>query len=147
MELFEQKRYEEALAKFDEILLIDTTDQEALRYRGIARGLAAKTSYQDGLSAMEVGDFAKAQELLKQALRYDPDNLDIRRVYAQVEDRQTQNKRTESQKTYRDALDAFLSGDMENSLRWARKSLELDSDNLEAKRLIERLTQRRENTP
>lgn len=145
--LMEQKRYMEALGKIEEILLIDTTDEEALRARVQARGLVAKTAHEEGLLAMERGDYDKAQELLKLALRYDPDNMELRKHYAQVEGRHEENKRAESQRLYREALDAFLTGDLENALRWARKSLDLDGENLESKRLVERLTQKRISSP
>lgn len=144
MLFFEQKQYEDALSKFEEILTIDTTDQEAIRYRGISRSLIAKESYNAGLKAAQEGDFPKARAQLKRALHYDPDNPDIRKIYASVEDRQHEKDRLESQRIYRDALDSFLAGDLEKSLLLAQKSLELDSENLEAKRLVERLTQRRD---
>jgi tetratricopeptide (TPR) repeat protein len=142
---FDQKRYEEALSEFEEILLLDTSDQEAMRYRKMARGFVGQNSYKEGLKALEVGDDEKAYDLLKQALRYNTNKQDIQKQLDRIESRLKEKHQVESQNLYKDALDAFLAGDMEKALSLTQKSLELDEENLEAKRLYERLTPRKGN--
>ncbi len=146
MIFFEQRQYEDALSKFEEVLTIDTTDAEALRYRGISRSLIAKESFNAGMKFGQEGKFPEARQHLERALRYDRDNPDILKAYNSVKDRQLEKDRLESQRIYRDALDAFLAGDLEKALQLSQKSIEFDSDNLEAKRLVERLLQKRGTT-
>lgn len=144
-ELFDKKNYEEALDKLDEVLLSEANDAEALRYRKIARGIVAKSSFAQGVEARKAGEMDRAEILLKQAIRLDPQNSEIQKQWAEVREQVAAKNREKSQDSYREALDAFLTGDMETAQKLANKSLELDEKNLEAKRLLDRLTQR--NTP
>ncbi len=141
--LFKQKQYEEALRKFNEILALDLQNSEAKRYRLLCRELVAKEYYEKGNKAARNGKMEEAFKWLTKSIEYDPNYQPARKQLDIVNRNRRTRYKEESQKYYKLGLEAFLSGDPDKALDFWKKSLELDPDNMEAKRGVERIMQRR----
>ncbi len=141
-ELFEQKRYEESLAKFDEILAMDTADAQALRMRDQAKEMVAKEAYNAGLRAARGGDMAGALALTKKALRYKPDFAEAKELLKSLEVTKGADDEEKSKAYYKESLDKFLAGDPQKAYELAVKALELNPNNVEAQRMRDRLANR-----
>ncbi|MBK8869660.1 MAG: PorV/PorQ family protein [Elusimicrobia bacterium] len=141
-ELFEQKRYEESLAKFDEILAMDTADAQALRMRDQAKEMVAKEAYNAGLRAARGGDMAGALALTKKALRYKPDFAEAKELLKSLEVTKGADDEEKSKEYYKESLDKFLAGDPQKAYELAVKALELNPNNVEAQRMRDRLANR-----
>lgn len=146
-ELFDQKKYEEALAKFDEILAIDTNDAESLRLRDLSKELVAKDAYNAGLRAARDGDLKGAAVYAQRALRFKPDYPEARELLKTVGEKKAVVDEVKSKEFYKDSLDAFLAGDPQKAYELAVKALELDPNNVEAQRMRDRLAQRGTTAP
>lgn len=146
-ELFEQKRYEESLAKFDEILAMDTADAEALRMRDQAKEMVAKEAYNTGLRAARGGDMAGALALTKKALKYKPDFAEAKELLKSLEVTKGADDEEKSKGYYKESLDAFLAGDPQKAYELAVKALDFNPNNVEAQRMRDRLANRDGATP
>lgn len=146
-ELFDQKRYEDALAKFNEILAIDTNDAEAIRLRDLSKELIAKDAYNGALRAARDGDLKGAVALAQKAIKYKPDYPEARELLRTVAEKNRVGDEAKSKEIYKDSLDAFLAGDPQKAYDLAVKALELDPKNVEAQRMRDRLAQRGTTTP
>jgi tetratricopeptide (TPR) repeat protein len=141
--LFGDKKYEEALAKFTEVLRLDTGNVDARRYETLCRGYVAESLYAQGMAASREGDWKKAEDLFTHCLKLNPDKADARRQLAVVRSKVVEDNRKDSQRLYRNGLDAFLSGDDNKALDLWKKAVGLDPDNREAQQGINRIQQRR----
>jgi tetratricopeptide (TPR) repeat protein len=141
-ELFDQKRYLDAIAKCDEILEVDTSDEEARRLRDLSRALVAKEFYNKGLRAARDGDFKSAKNFLREALRYKPEFPEASDLLKKISQEDQRVDEEKSKDIYRQALDAFLGGDLNRALSLAHEALSLWPENEEARRLRDRLIQR-----
>ncbi len=139
---FERKDYVEALNKFEEILRIDSDNNEAKRYRGLCRDILAKNAFDEGNKAAQAGNWQAANENYKMALKYKPDYDEAQNALSKVRGQMGEQKKTESQDLYKEGLEAFLAGDQSKALKLWQKAVDLDPENLEAKRGLERLSQR-----
>ncbi len=147
LDLFKAKKYEEALPKFEEILAIDAQNPEAKRYRILCRDLTAKKAYEAGNASAREGDWPAAAESLKKAIRLKSDYPEAQAALDKVQAHMGERKKGESQELYRKGLEAFLSGDQDGALQSWQKAVELDPENLEAKRGVERILQKRGSQP
>lgn len=141
-ESFEQKRYEDALAKCNEALAIDTNDSEVLRLRDQSKEFAAKEAYNAALRAARDGDLQGAAVFAQRAIRFKPDYPEARDLLVKVGTTKKGVEEEKSKEIYKESLDAFLAGDPAKALELAVKALELDPNNVEARRMVERLRQR-----
>lgn len=141
-ELFDQKRYEEALVKFNEILAIDTTDAEALRLRDLSKENLAKDAYNAALRAARDGDLKGAAVFAQRAIKFKPDYPEARELLKTVGQKKAVVDEVKSKELYKDSLDAFLAGDPQKAYDLSVKALELDPNNVEAQRMRDRLAQR-----
>jgi tetratricopeptide (TPR) repeat protein len=141
-ELFGQRRYEEALAKVDEILKMDTADEEAMRMREKAQEMAAKEAYNAGLRAARGGDMGGALSLARKALRYKPDFAEAKELLKSLEATKGADDEEKSKGLYQDSLTAFLEGNPQKAYELAVKALELNPNNVEAQRMRDRLANR-----
>lgn len=146
-ELFDQKKYEEALAKFNEILAIDTNDAEALRLRDLSKELIAKDAYNAGLRAARDGDLKGAAAFAQKALRFKPNYPEARDLLDKVGTTKKKQDEEMSKKLYNESLDAFLAGDPQKAYELAVKSLEFDPNNVPSQRMRDRLAQHGTTTP
>lgn len=144
---FRAKKYGEALKKFEDILALDSTNPEAKRYRALCRDLVAKEAFDEGNAAAREGDWAKAAESFKTALRLKSDFPDAQRALDKVRSHLGEKEKSESKDLYRRGLEAFLSGNPDKALELWQQSVELDPENLEAKRGVERILQKRSAQP
>ena len=141
-ELFEQKRYEEAVVRYNEILVIDTNNAEAKRMRDLSRSLAAKDYYNRALRSAREGDFRGADALAIKALRFKSDFAEATELRSKISGELHRVDEEKSRELYRKALDFFLAGDHNRALISAQEALSLWPDNPEARRIVERLTKR-----
>jgi tetratricopeptide (TPR) repeat protein len=141
--LFGDKRYEDALEKFTAVLKLDGENLDAKRYATLCRGYVAETLYAQGMAASRDGDWRKAEDLFTRSLKLNPDKADARRQLAVVRPKVAEDNRKESQRLYRDGLDAFLSGDDNKAMEMWKKAVGMDPDNREAQQGINRIQQRR----
>jgi tetratricopeptide (TPR) repeat protein len=139
---FQQKKYEEAILKFNEVLAIDTTDADALRLRDLSKELAAKDAYNEALRAARDGDLQTSAVLAQKALRYKPDYSEARELLKTVGQKRAIVDEVKSKELYKNSLDAFLAGDPQRAFELAVKALDLDPHNVEAQRMRDRLAQR-----
>ncbi|MBI4396673.1 MAG: PorV/PorQ family protein [Elusimicrobia bacterium] len=142
---FEKKEYDEALKRFEEVLSMDTENNEARRYRLLCKDLLAKQAYEDGNDAAQNGEWSRASDSYKRALRYKPDFSDAQAAMEKVRSHLGEQQKTESQKMYKLGLEAFLSGDQAKAMELWQKAVDMDPENLEAKRGLERITSKRGN--
>lgn len=138
--LMNERRYEEALAKFNEVLAIDTGENDARRLQGLTKDLIAKDAYNAGMNAAREGDYSRAEAQARKALKYRPEYTEAQTLLDQVREEAKKVNTGNSQRLYRDALESFLSGDRAKALELTTKALEFDSENQEARRMYERLT-------
>jgi tetratricopeptide (TPR) repeat protein len=143
LDLFKSKKYEEALRKFEDLMALDSENAEAKRYRALCRDLVAKEAYDQGNAAARDGDWSRAAELFKKALKLKPDFAEAQKALDKVRSHLGEQKKGESQELYRKGLEAFLSGDQDKALEFWQKAVEMDPENLEAKRGVERILQKR----
>ncbi len=143
LDLFKAKKYEDALRKFEDILGIDAENPEAKRYRILCRDLVAKDAFEQGNAAARDGDWGKASDLFKKAIKLKPDFAEAQKAEDKVRGHLGEQKKGESQDLYRKGLEAFLSGDQDKALELWQKAVDMDPDNLEAKRGVERILQKR----
>lgn len=144
---FEKKDYEEALRKFDEMLRVDPENNEAQRYRLLCRDLLAKQAYDEGNRAAQAGDWPAAGGQYSRALKFKPDYRQAQEALNKVKSQMGEQRKGESQRLYKQGLEAFLSGDQSKAMLLWQKAVDLDPENLEAKRGLERVTQKRGTSP
>jgi tetratricopeptide (TPR) repeat protein len=140
---FEKKDYDEALRKFEEMLRLDPENNEAQRYRLLCRDLLAKQSYDEGNRAAQGGDWPRANAAFTKALRYKPEYKEAQDALAQVRSQLGEQKKGESQKLYKQGLEAFLAGDQSRAVELWQKAVDMDPENMEAKRGLDRINQKR----
>jgi tetratricopeptide (TPR) repeat protein len=140
---FQRKNYGEALAKFEEMLQLDPENTEVKRYRILCQELLAKEAYDAANKAAQEGNWSVAGDQYKLALRYKPDHKGAQAALEKVRNQIGEQKRAESQRFYKEGLEAFLSGDQDKAAQLWQKAIDIDPDNLEAKRGLERVTSRR----
>lgn len=145
--LVQQKRYEEAILKFNEVLAIDTTESEALRLRDLSKELAAKDAYNGALRAARDGDLKTSAGLAEKALRYKPNYPEASELLKTVGQKRAVVDEVRSKELYRNSLDAFLAGDPQQALELAVKALDLDPNNVEALRMRDRILQQGYRAP
>jgi tetratricopeptide (TPR) repeat protein len=143
LNLFEQKEYEKALYKFEEVLRLDVENNEARRYGLLSRDLVAKKFYKDGNTAAQNGNWVEADDLFRKALKYKPLYPEAKEALSRVGLHLDERNKGESQKLYRLGLEAFLSDDQDKAAEYWGKAVDIDDKNLEAKRGLERIMQKR----
>jgi tetratricopeptide (TPR) repeat protein len=140
---FEKKEYETALGKFEEMLRLDPENNEAQRYRLLCRDLLAKQSFDAGNKAAQEGDWGTASANFQRALRFKPDYKEAQDAVGKVGSQIGEQRKTESQRLYKQGLEAFLAGDQRKAVDLWQKAVDADPDNQEAKRGLERINLRR----
>jgi tetratricopeptide (TPR) repeat protein len=143
---FERKEYALALDKFQQILNVDPENGEAKRYRAICRDVLARKAFDDGNRAAQDGDWSKAYSLYRQALQHKPGWTEAEEALQKVQANLGEKRKDESQVLYKQGLEAFLAGNDEKALEFGQQALEKDPENKEAQRLVERITQKRQNS-
>lgn len=138
--LFNSKQYEEAATKFKAVLDVDTGQTEARRLLTLCNDLTAKDAYNAGLASAREGDLGRAVTLFRKALKFRPDFPEAQSALDDARVEVDNANKLKGQQLYKDALEAFLSGDRAKALELATQVLELDPDNPEARRLYERLS-------
>lgn len=147
LDLFKAKRYTEALAKFEEILAIDASNPEAKRYRNLCREQAAKEAYEAGNAAAREGDFPRAADHMKKALKLKPDFTEAQAAMQKISQHLGVQQKEGALDLYRKGLEFFLSGDQDKALELWKQCVDLDPDNLECQRGYERIMQKKNAGP
>ncbi len=137
---FQKKDYEAALEKFEQILQIDPENTEAKRYEIISRDILTREAFEAGQKAVQESRWSQANEQFRRALKFRPDFKEAQEALGKVRSQMGEQRKVESQKMYKDGLEAFLSGDQQKAQGLWQKALDIDPDNLEAKRGLERIT-------
>ena len=75
-------------------------------------------------------------------LKYNPKYSDAKKALAKVKGQMGKQKKADSQNYYKQGLEAFLRGDKNKAKELWQKAVDLDPDNLEAKRGLERVSKR-----
>lgn len=138
-EAYHQKEFDKALEWFDTLLEIDPRHKDALRYRTLTRQALAETLYDDGREAWKAGELELADRYFMQALSLDPDHTKALGASQELRGSILAQRKKESERLYRRGLEAFADGRPEHVAELWQKALELDPDNREAKRGLERL--------
>ena len=102
-----------------------------------------KSTYVQGLESFVKGDLINAEKIWKQALKENPKNIEARRGLNRLDKERSgpsnENVDKKSKAAYRDGLQAYLDKDIKNAKRLWTQALEIDSNNREARRGLERL--------
>jgi tetratricopeptide (TPR) repeat protein len=142
-ESYHDKDYDRALEWFDTLLGIDPRHKEALRYRTLTRQALAEALYDDGRKAWKAGELELADRYFLQALSLDPDHTRALGASLEIRGSILAGRKREAEKLYRKGLDAFSEGRTDAVAEHWKKALELDPDNREAARGLERLNSAR----
>lgn len=146
-ELYEQKRYEEALAKFEEILTHDMNDEEALRLRDLCKNLIAKDAYKLALRKARDGDTKTAVAYVQKALKHRPNYPEAEELLKNLRINYRGENIEKSKELYTQSLKAYLAGDHEKALELAKQAQELWPYNVGYDHKVERLSQLGAGTP
>jgi tetratricopeptide (TPR) repeat protein len=143
MTAYQNQEYEKALARFEEMLRIDPDNNEARRYLGLCKDLLAKKYFDQGNRAAQNGDWANAKDAFTSALSYKPDYSEavtaLYKVQQQMGERMEEQKKRDSERYTKQALDAFMGDDREKAVELWQRALELDPENIEAARWLNRM--------
>lgn len=145
LDKFGKKDYKTALQRFEDVLQIDAENAEARRYRLLCRDLLAKQAFGEGNEAARVGDWFKSSDCFRRALQYKPNYPEAQAALDKVKANLGEQQKGESQKLYKQGLEAFLSGDQEKARDLWQRAVDLDPQNMEAKRGLERITSQKRN--
>lgn len=137
--LLEDRRYEPAIAKFELVLKKDPRHEEANRCIARARETAAQIAFSAGTQAARNGDLDQAENLLDSAVKHKPEFPEALEKLNWVREENRQRKIERAEKLYRQALGAALSGDTEKAKDLGRVASELNPDNEEMRRFLDRL--------
>lgn len=136
---FKNRKYEEAIAIWQEIKEIDPQNEFVDQYIGYAQRAKeerANKSYQDGKTAFSKGDFLAAREAFQKALEVDPDNDKVKDYLARAN-----TKIVTLVKQNKDKAQAAFEGDLyEEALEAYKQVLLFEPENdemLEKKALTE----------
>jgi tetratricopeptide (TPR) repeat protein len=141
---FQKEDYSSAMSLFEDVLRLDPENAEAKRYRSLSRDILAKAAYQRGNEAAQAGEWPTADRNYREAIRLKPDHPEARAALEKVRSRLGTQRKDESQTFYKEGLEAFLGGDPDKARSLWEKAVELDPENLEAKRGLERISERSE---
>ncbi|HOW28488.1 MAG TPA: PorV/PorQ family protein [Elusimicrobiota bacterium] len=139
MKEFEKKRYETALEKFEEVLRLNPNYGEAKKYRSLCQDMMAQQHYETGLKAMQNSKWDEAIASFRRALQLKPSYPEVSQLLQKILSRVGEDRKVESSKLYKQGLEALLVGDKEKALKLWQKAAEMNPDNLDAKRGLERL--------
>lgn len=137
--LLEDRRYEPAIKKFEQLLLVDPRHPEAARCVALGRETAAQIAFTAGTQAARNGDLDQAENLLDSAVKHKPEFPEALEKLNWVREENRQRKIERAEKLYRQALGAALSGDAEKAKDLGRVASELNPDNEEMRRFLDRL--------
>lgn len=139
--LLEDRRYEPAIQKFELILKKDPRHEEANRCLAGARETAAQIAFSAGTQAARNGDLDQAENLLDSAVKHKPEFTEALEKLNWVREENRQRKIERAEKLYRQALSAALSGDTQKAKDLGRVASELNPENEEMRRFLDRLNQ------
>lgn len=137
---FEGKKYVTAVEKFRTVLKIYPDHKESIRYINLSNKLLAKRHYEKGSQLAQEGNWSEAGTEFRNALKYNPRYTDAKKALTKVKGQMSKQNKSDSQGYYKQGLEAFLSGDKGKAKKLWEKAVELDPENLEAKRGLERVS-------
>jgi tetratricopeptide (TPR) repeat protein len=89
--------------------------------------------------AMKSGQYSKAAESLKRALVFDPDNVDAKTTLEEARRKLNLQNKSKAERLYRKGLEAIEAGNARLAIDFWQSAVDLDPENLEAQRGLERL--------
>lgn len=144
---FQQGNYLEALNKFEEVLRLKPDHPESIKYRGVSRNILAKQALEEGNRLAQEGDWKKAAAKYKESLRYNPDQPEVESLVQETSKQLGQQRKEESQNYYKEGLEAFLAGNQDKAAELWQKAVDMDPENMDAVRGLERLNKKRGAAP
>ena len=139
MKALEEDLWEQAYLRFQSVLKLEPRHAEAKARIEEVRSKMFERYYQAGLTFYKDGHLVKSVEALNKALTFDPYSVGAKEALDKAEARLANFKKTKSQGLYKEGLEAFQAGDQTKAYDLWQKAVMLDTDNLEAKRGLERL--------
>ena len=140
MEAFQKENYEESYRLFGEVVNISPDHEDAKRNMELSKTKLYESNLETGRNAAGAGNWEAAISHLRKAVEVN-DTHEAKSALADAQRRWELQKKVLSQNLYKEGLEAFLSGDKAKAQSVWKRAVELDSDNEEAKRGLQRLTQ------
>ena len=137
---FGRENYEESHRLFNEVLKISPKHEEAIRYIELAREKIYRLNIAQGQEAAAKTEWETAVNYFRKAIEVNP-TPEAKRSFQDAKRRWDLQKKILSQNLYREGLEAFLSGDKAKAQSAWKRVLQMDPENEEAKRGLQRLTQ------
>ncbi len=138
---YSKEQYDDAMSLFAQVMEMDPKREDAQRYYQSCKDNLFKRYFARGQDLAAKGEWEGAIKNLRVALSHNPKSRDARESLSNIQRRWDLQKKVLSQNLYKEGLEAFLSGDKRKAKSSWEKSIELDSDNEEAKRGLARITQ------
>ena len=138
---YKKEQYDEAINLFNQVLEIDAENGEAKRYLASSHDILYRQYLSRGQDNAPKGEWEVAVKNLKAALTHNSRSSEARGSLETVQRRWELQRKVLSQNLYKEGLEAFLSGDKKKAKSAWERSLDLDSNNEEAKRGLQRIGQ------
>lgn len=138
---YKKEQYDEAINLFNQVLEIDAENGEAKRYLTSSHDILYRQFLSRGQDNAAKGEWETAVKNLKAALTHNARSSEARGSLETVQRRWELQRKVLSQNLYKEGLEAFLSGDKKKAKTVWQRSIELDSNNEEAKRGLQRIGQ------
>ncbi len=132
--------YEDAFSLFSEVLKIMPQNSEAQRYYDLCKETIYTSSLANGKDNAAKGNWDSAIKNLRKANEINP-TKEAKSALDDAQRRWGLQKKVISQNLYKEGLEAFLSGDKAKAQAAWKRAVDLDPDNEEAKRGMQRLNQ------
>ncbi|MBI3292961.1 MAG: PorV/PorQ family protein [Elusimicrobia bacterium] len=129
----------QALEYFQQVVRFDPTHPAALSQVATILQSLAENAYQEGYRLERAGQTEEAIRYYQRAVHHQPAFVPAKEALARLQGEQREQRRAESRKLYQQGLEAAMVQDFATAQRLWQRALELDPENLEARRSMERI--------
>ncbi len=138
---YKKEQYDDAITLLNQVLDMDAKHEDGRRLLASSKDNLFKRHFSRAQDLAAKGEWEGSIKNFRLAISHNPKSRDARESLSNIQRRWDLQKKVVSQNLYKEGLEAFLGGDKKKAKSSWEKSLELDSDNEEAKRGLARITQ------